>query len=237
MVIVYREIGTLIGVNLPNRDNHHPRVAVCLCLDTSGSMLGHPINELNIGVKLFYDAVKKDSMASAAAEIAIVTFGHGGVKCIQDFTTADNADTPLMIAEGLTPIGEAVNLALDLLEARTAQYFKDGTEYYQPWLVIMTDGRPYGGDDLELERAKIRATEMVNDKKLIVFPIGIGNEADKETLRSFSPKRSPVKLKGLNFRKFFEWLSGSMHRVSVSRLGDDVDLPDISPWAEGWGTL
>ena len=237
MVIVYREIGTLIGINTPDRDNHHARVAVCLCLDTSASMKGHPINELNAGVRLFYDAVERDSMASASAEIAIVTFGQGGVKCIQDFTTADNASSPIMTADGQTPMGEAVNLSLDLLEARKAQYISNGTEYYQPWLVLMTDGKPYGGDESELVRAKERATQMVNDKKLTVFPIGIGNNADFMTLRSFSPKRAPVKLKGLNFRKFFEWLSASMHNVSASRPGDSVNLPDAALWAEGWGTL
>ena len=34
-------------------DNPTPRVPVCLCLDTSGSMSGSPINELNEGIKLF----------------------------------------------------------------------------------------------------------------------------------------------------------------------------------------
>ncbi|MBQ6971365.1 MAG: VWA domain-containing protein [Synergistaceae bacterium] len=238
MVIVYREIGTLIGINTPNRDNHHARVAVCLCLDTSGSMNGHPINELNAGVRLFYDAVERDSMASASAEIAIVTFGHEGVKCIQDFTTADNASTPVMTAGGQTPMGEAVNLALDMLEARKKQYIKSGIEYYQPWLVLMTDGKPYGGEKDELVRAKERSSQMVEDGKLTVFPIGIGNNADFSTLYDFSPKRRPVKLKGLNFRKFFEWLSASMHSVSVSKPDDKrIDIPDARLWAEEWGTL
>ena len=237
-VIVYREVGTLIGINTPNMDNHHARVAVCLCLDTSGSMSGHPINELNAGVSLFYNAVRRDSMASASAEIAIVTFGQGGVKCIQDFATADDAQPPLMKADGQTPMGEAVNLALDLLEARKEQYRNTGTEYYQPWLVLMTDGKPYGGEESELVRAKERVAQMINDGKLTVFPIGIGKDADFSTLFDFSsPKRKPVKLKGLNFRKFFEWLSASMHNVSVSRPGDEVRFPDPTLWAEGWGTL
>ena len=39
-------------------NNPTPRVPVCLCLDVSGSMSGPPIDELNQGVKLLYDAIK-----------------------------------------------------------------------------------------------------------------------------------------------------------------------------------
>lgn len=236
METVYKKVGTLLGTNSPNRDNHHARVAVCLCLDTSYSMTGQPINELNAGVRMFYDAVRKDSMASASAEIAIVTFGGGGVQCVQDFTLADDANTPPMTADGMTPMGEAVNLAIDLLEARKKQYYESGLEYYQPWLVIMTDGFP-NGNKQEQSRAEERASSMVMDDKLTVFPIGIGRDADRETLTRFSPRRSPVKLKGLNFRKFFAWLSASMHTVSVSRPDEKISLPKISSWAEEWGTL
>lgn len=66
-------------------DNGTTLVPVCLCLDTSGSMRGKPISELNRGLKLFYDAVRKDEVACAAADICIVTFGNGGAQCMFDF--------------------------------------------------------------------------------------------------------------------------------------------------------
>ena len=34
-------------------DNPTPRVPVLLCLDTSGSMMGAPIHELNLGVQQY----------------------------------------------------------------------------------------------------------------------------------------------------------------------------------------
>ena len=34
-------------------DNPTPRVPVLLCLDTSGSMMGVPIHELNLGVQQY----------------------------------------------------------------------------------------------------------------------------------------------------------------------------------------
>lgn len=112
-------------------------------------------------------------------------------------------------------MGEAVNPGLDLLEKRKNAYKSKGVDYYQPWLVLMTDGAP-NGDYNELHRAISRTAEMVNQKKLSVFPIGIGRDADIEMLASFSPKRSLLKLKDLKFREFFEWGSAKAYPELLS---------------------
>ena len=75
--------------------------------------------------------------------------------------------------------------------------------------------------------------KKVNSAKLAVFPIGIGKDADMNTLAKFSPKRPPLRLKGLNFKEFFQWLSQSISRTSVSKQGERIVLPPV----ESWGTL
>lgn len=213
-------------------ENPTARVPVCLCLDTSGSMDGDPINELNSGVCHFYEEIKADETAMYSAEISIVAFGGNGAECIKDFATLDvNESAPVLDCDGGTPMGEAVNMALDMLEVRKQQYKDAGVDYYQPWLVLMTDGMP-NGDESELSRAIQRTDEMVQDKKLVVFPIGIGDEADMDTLLQFSPKRKPVRLQGLKFKEFFAWLSRSVAKTSQSIPGESVPLDPIAGWAE-----
>ena len=215
---------------LPAEDlvnNPTARIPVCLCLDVSGSMDGEPIRELNEGVRMFYDAIH-------AAEVCIVTFGGNRAECITDFSGLERQpEPPILSADGMTPMGEAVNLGLDLLEKRKKEYKSKGVDYYQPWLVLMTDGAP-NGDANELSRAIGRTVEMVTNKKLSVFPIGIGVNADMNILARFSPKRSPLKLQGLKFREFFEWLSQSVSRTSQSIPGENVtlDIDGIKGWAE-----
>lgn len=216
-------------------ENPTARVPVCLCLDTSGSMDGQPIDELNEGVRLFYEAIKEDMIALYSAEIAIVTFGSGGAQCISDFSGLTLQPTPpTLTARGLTPMGEAVNIALDKLEERKREYRAAGVDYYQPWLVLMTDGGP-NGDVGELNRAISRTCEMIENRKLTIFPIGIGPDADMNVLARFSPQRQPLRLQGLKFREFFAWLSQSVSKTSQSTPGESIPL-NIEG-IQGWGEL
>lgn len=204
-------------------DNPTPRVPVSLCIDTSGSMAGEKIRELIEGIKLFYDAIDEHDDAHDSAEVSIVAF-NSGARLLQDFAGIDSLEREISIApSGLTYLGEGVNLALDRLEKRKSLYSDTGVLYFQPWLVLMTDGQP-NGDRAELERAIERVTGMVANKKLTVFPIGIGMDADLEVLARFSPGRPPLRLQGLNFKEFFEWLSQSVSKVSQSMPGGEPPI-------------
>lgn len=239
-------------------NNPSTRVPVCLCLDLSGSMgtieggdyrsTGRfeiidgqqyeiveggtsRLDELQKGIDLLFDSIRSDEMAVDAAEIAIVGF-NDTARCLLDFNHIENQHIPVLQAEGQTAMGEGVMLALKLLEDRKKFYRSKGIQYFQPWLVLMTDGED-NGSPFELNDAIEQTANLVNSRKLTIFPIGIGQEADMDTLRRFSPKMSPMRLKGLNFKEFFQWLSQSISRTSVSNPGESIPLPKT----DGWGTL
>jgi uncharacterized protein YegL len=111
-------------------ENPENRCPVILLLDTSGSMSGQPIQELNRGLAAFKEDVLRDSQASLSVEMAIVTFGP--VQLTQGFTTIDQFTPPKLEASGDTPMGEAIEYALDLLEARKTTYKDNGILYYRP---------------------------------------------------------------------------------------------------------
>ncbi len=210
-------------------ENPDPRIPVCLVLDTSYSMSGQPIQELQEGVQLFFKAIKEDEIAASSAEIAIVTFGNQASVAL-DFQGIEHQNPPLFVADGSTPMGAAVNLALDLLEQRKEEYKQAGVDYYQPWMVLMTDGMPT--DDIS--GAAHRVTMLAEKRKLTVFPIMIGPDASAEALKALGGGRPPLRLKGLNFREFFTWLSKSVQKVSQSTPGEKVplDIDGLKAWAE-----
>lgn len=221
--------------------NPTPRLPIVLCLDTSFSMHGDPIDELQEGVESFYRSVRADEVSKHTAEISVLTFG-GTVTSVAGFKSVQEEHSlPTVQASGSTPMGGAVELALDKLEERKSSYQSAGVDYYQPWLVIMTDGAPT--DDID--RAVNRIAGLVEGRRLSVFAIGIGKDADMDVLSRFSPKfepepgrtigRRPLRLVGLKFNEFFEWLSKSVQRVSASTPGQTIPL-DISSIGD-WGKI
>ena len=208
-------------------ENPENRCPVILLLDTSGSMSGQPIQELNRGLAAFKEDVQKDSQASLSVEVAMITFGSIA-KLMQDFVTIDQFTPPILEVDGLTPMGAAIEYALDFLENRKQTYKDNGILYYRPWVFLITDGTPTDSWDSAAQRLR----EAEAQSRLSFFAVGV-KDADMNILKQISPpERPPVMLNGLDFRELFVWLSASMKRVSSGKVGQAVALP-----AMGWGQI
>jgi uncharacterized protein YegL len=192
-------------------------------------MSGEPISALNSGLLAFKDAVLQDEQAALRVDVAIVSFGP--VQLVQDFVTIDQFNPPYLEARGLTPMGEAINYALDLLETRKSTYKNNGIQYYRPWVFLITDGAPNPDSPWQQASDRLRSAEM--QRKLSFFAVGVQG-ADMSTLKQITPpERPPLLLNGLDFRSMFQWLSDSMVRVSSSTVGGEmVVLPPV-----GWGQI
>ncbi len=208
-------------------DNPSPRCPVALVLDTSGSMYGAPINALNAGIQVFIDEVKRDDLARWSVDLAVYVAG-GSADRIQDFIGAEQiAGVAQLSAGGSTPLGAAALMALKDLDMRKKAYRDAGVPYYQPWLVLISDGAPT--DVSAWQEATRVASELATHRKLVSLPIGVDG-ADMAVLSAMS-NRPAVALDGLKFREFFQWLSASMARVSASASSDaSVQLPSIDSW-------
>lgn len=205
-------------------ENPEPRVPCVLLLDVSGSMSGQPIAELNEGLVTLKDTLAADSLASRRAELAIVTFG-GTVDVVQDFVTAENFQPPHLSARGNTPMAQAIITGLDMIATRKSAYRANGVSYYRPWVFLITDGGPDDGWHVAAEQVKAGEAS----KSFAFFTVGVEG-SNFDVLAQIST-RAPVKLKGLNFRDLFLWLSQSMQSVSQSSPGDKVAIPPAG-WAE-----
>ncbi|BDA76276.1 von Willebrand factor, type A (plasmid) [Calothrix sp. PCC 7716] len=209
--------------------NPENRVPVVLLLDTSASMSGQPIQELNKGIVALKKDILRDTQASLSVEVAIV--GFGPVQLIQDFVTIDNFTPPILEAQGNTPIAEAIDSALDLLEDRKATYKANGIQYYRPWVFLITDGAPTDSSDY-WRAAAHRIQEDEANRRLLFFAVGVQG-ANMQILKQIAPpERPPVLLNGLDFSSLFIWLSTSMKRVSSGKVGEVLALPPV-----GWGQI
>lgn len=215
--------------NVGFADNPEPRCPCILLLDTSGSMSGAKIAQLNAGLPHFAEQLKSDSMASKRVEVAIITFGP--VNTIQTFVTADSFIAPSLNTTGDTPMGAAIQSAIQLLKERKTAYRENGIAFYRPWIFLITDGGPTDMNAIPAAIAAVHEGEKA--KSFMFYAVGV-DDADFVQLGKIAT-REPLKLQGLSFRELFAWLSNSLSAVSRSQPGEAVPLENPAApggWAE-----
>jgi uncharacterized protein YegL len=199
--------------------NNSQRLACALVLDCSGSMQqDNHINQLNEGVKILEQELKRDPMARMRVQILVVRCG-GGVRIESNWTDAVEFTAPVLEASGDTPLGAASIEALRAIEAQVARYKANGIPYNRPWLFLMTDGAPTDPQWQDCAR-QIREAAIAN--KIVVYPLGVA-AADKSPLSLFQKPGDHVgELQGVQFGELFRWLSRSVGAVASTAPGAPI---------------
>lgn len=209
--------------------NTEQRTPCVLVLDISGSMAGPAIDALNAGLVAFERDLKAHPKASVRCEIAVVTFGGSAdaALVVQDFQTVSQFKAPHLEANHSTPMGAAIDLALQLVNDRKRAYRTANLNYTRPWLFLITDGQPTDS----WEEAAARLVQEEQNKGVVVYCVGVEG-ADMSILARLSTQRKPLKLQALKFSEMLLWLSNSQQRVSAQKPGETSRNEDPSGWAE-----
>ena len=214
-------------------DNPEPRCPVLIIADCSGSMAGPPMDAMNQGVDTLYQAIAEDEVARNRVEVALLSFSNEA-RVEHDFSTVSEHGNSAMVAGGVTNMHLAIQQGCDLLDDRKEQYRRNGIPYYQPIMVLFSDGLP-SSPRSEMQRVNDRLVEMENHRRLTIFKVAVTAEAVRAMQRALPnpvSKFQPLQLDNLRFTDFFVWLSRSLSATSRSVPGDDVPLPPAD-----WSTM
>ena len=209
----------------------------CMCvfvLDVSGSMRGEKLDALNQGLRDFYNEIKSGEGGISEKlieqlEVAIIQYDEEA-KILREPKLLDEEEIPPVLEErgSTTETVVAMEEAIKMVEDRKAWYKETGQKYYRPWIVVMTDGEPYGNrasqSDIDGIAARVAADSAA--KKYTMIGIGVG-EANMELLSKMCGGKA-LPLKGTKFTEFFKWLSNSLSMVSTSKEGDKVNIREGS---------
>lgn len=204
-----------------------PKLPCLLLLDISGSMNGTPIHALSMGLQFFVDDLLDNPVTLERVELALITFGsHAAV--VRDFSPVYEFPVPDLSPSGATAMGAAVELGLDLIERRKQDFHNQGIPYYQPIILLFTDGEPTDNWQVPVNRLH----KEVSLRRLRFIAVGLEG-ADMTFLKRISPSGTkPIMLKQLRFSEMFRWLSQSIDSVSRSEPNDQVDLKYPTEWTE-----
>ena len=212
---------------MPDIMNPGAKYIPCVLLvDTSASMSGAAIDELNEGLRAFGETWMSDTHASNAVHVCVINF-NSKVTVEVPFSRAVDYVAPTLSAGGRTALNEAIITGLDAIEQQKTMYRQLGVDYYRPWLFLLTGG---SATDMELDAdANQRLANVLKYRTVNFFPMGIGADADIQTLKSYTANgNGPVlKAEKNNFKEAFVWLSNSMAVPINSQVGQKTaDLPE-----------
>lgn len=219
----YNDAPTIINVS-----EHH--MACLFLVDTSGSMEGEPIHELNEGLKRFKQQVSEDKTTREVLDVAIVKF-DSSVSIVQPFVPVEYMETTELVAGGGTSMGAGLRTAIDMVEERFSFYRNTGSEPYCPWIVMITDGYPTDS----IDGLKEEILDLDERSHLRLWSLAVSG-ADTNQLNELGHGKRVLVLKDYDFTNFFDWIHKSMRHISVSTPGERPQaepLPnnvDISDW-------
>lgn len=217
----YEIVPEFEDVGLVTDTGANKRLLCSLVLDTSGSMGGDPIRDLNAGLQNLVSDLCSHGVASEVVELSIIRFG-GRVQQVQDFTTPDAVQVPALAASGGTPMGEAVEVAVQTLRRRTAELRAQGVDLLVPWVFLITDGQPTDSIARACQLAAEGDADR-SDRKRAFMLFAVGTEtADFNRLKKISPARPPLRLADCDFPALFKFVSQSLGQASASQPGQAV---------------
>lgn len=202
---------------------------VIVLADTSGSMSENgKIQALNTALADMTQSFAQDEDGRAEIHVAIITFG-GTAKVHQSLTPAAAMQLQPLVATGKTPMGDAFDLARELIEDRQ----KVPGRAYSPVIILASDAQP--NDGTKWEEALDRLLTSDRAKKAQRFALGIGTGVDATALKRFVADPS-VKIYGAadaaEIAKFFRWVTMSVSSRSrrpdpESAKGDPLPPIDL----------
>lgn len=224
---------------IPPENINKPHMPVLILCDTSGSMSGAPIQNVNLSVNRFARDVCKDPKASGLVDVAVMSFNETP-SIVQEFRPITELRAVEFSAGGGTNISAALEMAVQKLRERGHLYEDNGIEVKMPYIILITDG--YGGDVTEI--AKI-INKRTADKKMQLWVLAVKGYHEETVAKLTDGKRvfELVNEDGYDFTEFFDFMAVSVKAVSTSspdqqvhvdsnvgQAGSNLRVPDLDAW-------
>ena len=114
-------------------------------------------------------------------------------------------------------------MCIDIVDKRKEYYRSRGEDYRQPWIVLMTDGLSTDTEEDQDNTIKSIST-LINNKKLVMLPMGIGEGYDKKFLKRFNNKFS-IDIKDTDsIKEAFDFIAQSAKSASGKKPDESVDI-------------
>jgi uncharacterized protein YegL len=204
------------------------RLPVYLLLDTSGSMMGEPIEAVKNGVQTMISALRQDPYALETAFLSIITFNTTANQAVP-LTELTSFQSPSIDASGTTSLGAALSLLAQRAEVEVNKTTAEQKGDWKPIVFIMTDGMPT--DDWQKG-----LNDFQKQRWGMVVACAAGQAVDTSILKQITEVVVQLDTAdSSSFKAFFKWVSASISTSSAKieeggkEIGGLNELPPPPP--------
>jgi uncharacterized protein YegL len=128
------------------------RLPIYILVDTSGSMLGEPIEAVNNALGDLNAALKRDPEALETVWVAVHTFDRSA-KVVMPLSPIETSSIPKLTVENPSPtnLGEGLMLLCSSIQSDLIKSSHEVKGDYLPLVFVMTDGSP--SDTMQFEQS------------------------------------------------------------------------------------
>jgi len=204
------------------------RLPVYLLLDTSGSMLGEPIEAVKNGVQVMISTLRQNPQAIETAFVSIITFDTSAQQIIPltDLASFQMVD---LKASGSTSLGAALTLVADRIDQEVMATTMDQKGDWKPLVFIMTDGIPTDDWKKGLGIYSLKKTAFT-------VACAAGGRVDTSILKQITDNVVSLDTAdSSSISKFFTWVTASIGVTSTKiedsgrEISNFKDLPPPPP--------
>lgn len=195
------------------------RLPIYFLIDVSESMVGKPIEKVEMGIASIIKELRNDPYALETAFISILVFA-GKAKQLIPLTEIYNFYPPKFSIGGGTSLGNALEFLMSDLDSfiQKGSYEQKGD--WKPIIFLLTDGTPTDS----VGKAFDKWNKEYRDKSNLIA-ISMGDNIDTSVLGKIT--ENVYKLKDCSnetFKGFFKWISASIKSssLSINELNDDT---------------
>jgi uncharacterized protein YegL len=142
------------------------RLPIYFLIDTSFSMGGPPIEEIRVGLKEMVLAIREEPSCLEIAHLCVITFDNEAT-VVTPLTELENFQLPKISAGGNSALGAGLNLLAQCIEKEVVYSTPEIRGDWNPWVILMTNGRSSDDWHAGLARFKQHAVDVC-----LAIPVG-----------------------------------------------------------------
>ncbi|WP_080714148.1 vWA domain-containing protein [Glaesserella parasuis] len=189
------------------------RLLTYICIDTSGSMKGEPIEAVNVGLQSLLSALRQNPYALDSVYLSIFTF-DSEIKNVLPLTALEDVTLPTVSTpdSGPTFLGKMLEELASTVQKERILGSSNQKGDWRPILILLTDGKP---SDVMAYNNAVPLIKSLNFGNIVAC--AAGPKADPNVLKKLTDTVVSLDTMDSNsFAQFFQWVSASVAQTSVS---------------------